>query len=371
MAGENIKISWNHDWEKTIPLAKAWSQFSAWTQRMIMTTLIGLGIVALPNTSSAQTDLETWFLNNVDGVTIPVGTQLSTVTNHPDPHNIAINTLEWDCIKIVIVHDPMYGIWNDTLMASSAVWPTAWNNGLENYVTALPWDQVIVIWNDSWNLPICEPGYNSDNNTIIVQGIEATWCIRSEIVLPIELVKFIALCKGKGQGVKIEWATASEINNDWFRVQRSTNWVDRENIAWIDAVGTGTSSGEQEYSMEDTEANDAKVKYYRLQQVDFDWATDYSPIESVTNCDGWTWYDVQMFPNPVVDILNVNITNAQEDLAQKVEVYNMLGQKVGETFARDSWELNVDFSDLPAWSYTVVVTEGNGTNRRVERVIKQ
>jgi hypothetical protein len=43
-----------------------------------------------------------------------------------------------------------------------------------------------------------------------------------------------------------------------------------------------------------------------------------------------------MFPNPVVDILNVKIVNAQEDLAQKVEVYNMLGQKVGETFARDS-----------------------------------
>jgi hypothetical protein len=38
--------------------------------------------------------------------------------------------------------------------------------------------------------------------------------------------------------------------------------------------------------LEDTEANDAKVKYYRLQQVDFDGASDYSPIESVTNCDG-------------------------------------------------------------------------------------
>jgi hypothetical protein len=48
----------------------------------------------------------------------------------------------------------------------------------------------------------------------------------------------------------------------------------------------------------------------------------------------------------------------------------MLGQKVGETVARDSWELNIDFSDLPAWPYTVVATEGNGTNRRVERVIK-
>jgi hypothetical protein len=49
----------------------------------------------------------------------------------------------------------------------------------------------------------------------------------------------------------------------------------------------------------------------------------------------------------------------------------MLGQKVGETFARDSWELNIDFSDLPAWSYTVAVIEGNGINRHVKRVIKK
>jgi hypothetical protein len=40
--------------------------------------------------------------------------------------------------------------------------------------------------------------------------------------------------------------------------------------------------------MEDTEANDHKQKYYRLKQVDFDGDFDYSPIESVTNCDDGT-----------------------------------------------------------------------------------
>jgi hypothetical protein len=43
-----------------------------------------------------------------------------------------------------------------------------------------------------------------------------------------------------------------------------------------------------------------------------------------------------MFPNPVVDILKVKITSADQELAQTVQVFNMLGQKVGETVARDS-----------------------------------
>ena len=72
----------------------------------------------------------------------------------------------------------------------------------------------------------------------------------------------------------LSWATATELDNDYFILERSINASDWAEIAQIS--GAGNSSVIQYYSFADHTAP-AGIVYYRLKQVDFDGDFDYAP----------------------------------------------------------------------------------------------
>jgi len=82
--------------------------------------------------------------------------------------------------------------------------------------------------------------------------------------LPIELLWF----KGYPQGdiVELKWATATEINNDYFMVQKfvENEWVDMTRVE-----GVGTTNFTSYYETQDTRPT-IGYNYYRLKQVDHD-----------------------------------------------------------------------------------------------------
>jgi len=88
---------------------------------------------------------------------------------------------------------------------------------------------------------------------------------------PIELLSFTA--KNDNGNVLINWSTASETDNDFFEVERST---DAENFEIIANVpGAGYSNGVLNYSIQDNAPLEGTV-YYRLKQTDFNGAFTYS-----------------------------------------------------------------------------------------------
>jgi hypothetical protein len=89
--------------------------------------------------------------------------------------------------------------------------------------------------------------------------------------LPIELLSFGAVKHDKG--VLLEWTTATEINNDYFTIERSVDGVSFEEITRI--AGAGNSLQEIEYNAWDLETTQSTV-YYRLKQTDFDGEFTYS-----------------------------------------------------------------------------------------------
>lgn len=91
--------------------------------------------------------------------------------------------------------------------------------------------------------------------------------------LPIELISFDA--KPHGDHVLTKWSTASEINNDYFTVERSADGVNFEKLKNV--PGAGNSDHVLNYSEED-EAPINGVSYYRLKQTDYDGKTGYSEI---------------------------------------------------------------------------------------------
>ncbi|MEZ5030345.1 MAG: choice-of-anchor D domain-containing protein [Saprospiraceae bacterium] len=94
--------------------------------------------------------------------------------------------------------------------------------------------------------------------------------------LPVELTQFDAVLDDGA--IQLTWATASEINNDYFLVQHSTDGARFDDLGMV--PGAGTTSQPQAYQwVHDRPA--AGVNYYRLKQVDFDGQYEYSPIRVV------------------------------------------------------------------------------------------
>ncbi|MBL7861525.1 MAG: T9SS type A sorting domain-containing protein [Cyclobacteriaceae bacterium] len=95
------------------------------------------------------------------------------------------------------------------------------------------------------------------------QGGGSSFCNSS--TLPVELLFFNAIATTNQ--IKLKWATASELNSDFFEVQRSFNGLDYEVIAHVN--GGGTSQIRIDYEVVDEKPRLGRT-YYRLRQVDVD-----------------------------------------------------------------------------------------------------
>ena len=96
--------------------------------------------------------------------------------------------------------------------------------------------------------------------------------------LPIELIDWSGYNKN---GVNnLTWATASEINNDYFLIERSIDGINWDRIGTME--GAGNSNTGIVYDFDDTEFQDS-LNYYRLSQVDFDGQKEQFHIISIDN----------------------------------------------------------------------------------------
>jgi len=112
------------------------------------------------------------------------------------------------------------------------------------------------------------------------------------IPLPIELLSFTAVA-GSNQ-VDLFWTTASELNNDYFTVEKSQ---DAEVFVTVTTVeGAGTSNQAHQYSAVDKNPFSG-VSYYRLKQTDFNGNSMYSKVIAVQFfSDDANAFDI--YPNP-------------------------------------------------------------------------
>jgi hypothetical protein len=102
--------------------------------------------------------------------------------------------------------------------------------------------------------------------------------LEANIALPISLLHFSG--KKVGTKNKLYWATATELNNDYFVVEKSTTGEKFKQMAAINGAGNSTSL--INYSVID-ENVDNTINYYRLKQVDFDGSSTFSEIISIDN----------------------------------------------------------------------------------------
>ena len=119
----------------------------------------------------------------------------------------------------------------------------------------------------------------------------------SAITLPIELLEFQA--KPAGNEVLLSWSTGTEINNDYFTIERSPDGLNFETAGEVN--GSGNSSMVHNYGFTDPNPFEG-VSYYRLKQTDYDGTFTNSPVIAVSISHKETIY---IFPNPAHDIITL------------------------------------------------------------------
>ena len=183
-------------------------------------------------------------------------------------------------------------------------------------------------------------------------------------ILPIELISFTANCNGKSS--LIEWTTATEKNNDFFVLERSTDAINFNEIARI--AGAGNSIEPLNYAYTDYCARSGD-NYYRFVQVDYDGTSTASEI-IVANCpaEALGEPDVLAFPNPFDDNLTLHFENFG-NIQATVEVYDMLGRMVHTqkiNCSQNDYEVVLRLAGLADGTYNVRIrTKEFVINRQV------
>lgn len=160
--------------------------------------------------------------------------------------------------------------------------------------------------------------------------------------LPVELTSFVA--ESTEVGVVLNWTTSSEINNDFFDIEKST---DGKNFISIGTVlGNGNSSDQIDYAFVDQEGGNQNT-YYRLKQVDFDGAVNYSHVVT-TGSSNKSFEIVQKGSSSEFYILTAEPTHLT------IEVYDLTGRKVFENIFNGTKGGRFNFDVQQQGNYVVI-----------------
>jgi GEVED domain/Secretion system C-terminal sorting domain len=138
-------------------------------------------------------------------------------------------------------------------------------------------------------------------------------------VLPIELLSFSATMNN--EIVELDWITATEINSNYFAIERS---VDGINWEWVlTQSAKGNTNIQNNYEDKDFRPYNG-VSYYRLKMVDTDGSYVYSNVEVVTLQNNFNAF---IYPNPANDILTIELEEGLLNLKQ-AEVRTSIGDMI-------------------------------------------
>jgi autotransporter-associated beta strand protein len=168
------------------------------------------------------------------------------------------------------------------------------------------------------------------------------------IPLPVTLVSYDAKLKTNGT-VQLTWLTASETNNSYFELQRSTDGITFTTIGKV--TGAGNSTQEKRYDFIDLSPL-AGTNYYKLLQYDKDGKKTDLGVRSVKVL--LKENELTVYPNPSNGIVNVSF---DINSYQKVELVDLTGKiLMTKTIGRQASTISFDISDLSAGVYNIRLT---------------
>ncbi|TRX58822.1 T9SS type A sorting domain-containing protein [Fulvivirga sp. M361] len=157
------------------------------------------------------------------------------------------------------------------------------------------------------------PGTVTDG-TNSFQGCENT-------ILPVELLYFTADYNRGSSLIEIEWGTVTEVNSDYFIIERSVNGVDFDSLGYHPAAGNSHHTVKYSWSYPETGSGRS---YYRLKAVDRDGTFEYFDVISTVSLLPNSF---RVSPNPIQgDHFNILKHNWSE--GELMYLYDSTGQLI-------------------------------------------
>jgi len=165
------------------------------------------------------------------------------------------------------------------------------------------------------------------------------------IPVPVKLFSFTAIAVDNAL-VKLNWQTATEIDNDYFSIEHSAEGYHWKELARM--KGAGNSSQLLWYTYSDNNPLTG-TSYYRLKQTDMDGHYTYSAVRSVSI----DRRKVTIYPNPVVNRL---IIEGDKNELAELTIYDAMGRNVTtkiKLISSSSVKKIIDMSTLQPGYYMI------------------
>lgn len=159
-------------------------------------------------------------------------------------------------------------------------------------------------------------------------------------ILPVVWNSFEA--QKRDEMVKVSWSTGHENNNDYYRVMRSNNSMEWEEIGTVNAVGF--SEDVQSYEFDDESPLEG-VNQYKIIQVDNDGRSSETEVFIVNFDLGAKMEWRQVGPVPTRNQLNLSFINTQKEPLQ-ILIFNLKGDMVFNQTIEGQYGMNKTILDL-------------------------
>jgi len=186
--------------------------------------------------------------------------------------------------------------------------------------------------------------------------------------LPVEFYSINA--RQEGAAIAIQWSTASEINNQYFDIEKSIDGG--KNWGKISTINTdGNSTVLKKYNVFDLRPAKG-LNYYRIKQVDINGQFKYSDIVYVKVAVERT--SVSIINNPVNSVINIDFLSKTNERVL-VSLYDITGKLV----ASDRWtipdgssrETLIKATNIQKGMYILNIVDESGTTIYNGKLFKQ
>ncbi len=177
---------------------------------------------------------------------------------------------------------------------------------------------------------------------------------------PIELVSFSAMATT--HCCLVQWTTASEINNDYFTIEKSRDGIHFEEAGRV--KGNGNSTSILNYTFTD-EHPFPGTSYYRLMQTDFDGTSTHSDISPVRFLSpGFEL--VSIVPDYNTHAFQICVTdNTTENVEYRfIDVLGKIIYSGSKTVSKGSNTITIEGNQLGQGFYYLILTNGITTLAR-------
>lgn len=155
--------------------------------------------------------------------------------------------------------------------------------------------------------------------------------------------------------VALNWITVSELNHDYFAIERSQDGIIYAEIGRV--AGAGNSEAKNDYSYVDERPFQGS-NYYRLKQVDFSGQVQYSKVK-VVHFQGQGAGAI-VYPTVARDFITIRFPKTLEKNT-KYTIINTLGQVVGQGELEAEYsEYPIETSQLSVGEYVVFLQSSHG-----------